>query len=419
MIARLLPAPVRLAARLSADSADTPETRLEKTILIVGSSVGVASSLVWTTFYALLGEPAAAWLTLIGYGGGLAFNTLLYSRTHHYPFYRLSQFALITVIPFLLTVALGGLAASGAVILWAFFAVLGVGSFYNLRTALIWFGLYVILVVAAAMLPAAWLVGGPRPAAETLILFLLNILGVSTLPFLVLRYFVQERNTIAVLLRVEQAKSEGLLLNILPAAIAERLKTEPSTIADSYDAVTILFADVVNFTPLATRITPTAAVDLLNDIFSEFDMLAERYGVEKIKTIGDGYMVAAGVPLPRADHAPAVAAMALEMLAYMQRRAQGDPPRLDLRIGIHSGPVVAGVIGQKKFLYDLWGDTVNTASRMESQGMPGRIQITATTYALIRDEFLCEPRGTIVVRGKGEMVTWYLVGRRTTAEQAA
>jgi guanylate cyclase len=259
-------------------------------------------------------------------------------------------------------------------------------------------------------LPPALLLGGPRPVEVSLILFILNIVGVSSFPFVTLRYFVTERDRAFGLLRLEQEKSEHLLLNILPEEIAARLKEDTSTIANHYDAATILFADVVNFTPLSTILSPTQAVDLLNEIFSHFDALAEHYVLEKIKTIGDGYMVAGGVPTPRPDHAQAVARMALDMLAYIRARPVTAGTPLDIRIGLNSGPVVAGVIGQKKFLYDLWGDTVNTASRMESHGEPGQIQISQATYALIKDEFVCERRGLILVKGKGEMETWFLRG---------
>src|SRR6185369_4775616 len=177
----------------------------------------------------------------------------------------------------------------------------------------------------------------------------------------------------------------------------------------------ILFADVVDFTPFAQRLPAAEVVGMLDRLFSYFDSLAERYGLEKIKTIGDCYMVAAGVPTPRADHAHAIARMALDM-----REAMGDADAvgdlgMELRIGINSGPVVAGVIGRKRFLYDLWGDAVNTASRMESHGSPGQIQITRATYELVEDEFVCEPRGTLEVKGKGAMETWYLVGPRGAA----
>jgi adenylate cyclase len=176
--------------------------------------------------------------------------------------------------------------------------------------------------------------------------------------------------------------------------------------------VSILFADVVDFTPLAERLPPAEVVGVLDRLFSHFDGLAERYGLEKIKTIGDCYMVAAGVPAPRSDHAHALALMALDMQAAMRSVDEVRQLGLELRIGINSGPVVAGVIGRKRFLYDLWGDAVNTASRMESHGTSGRIQITRATKELLEDEFVCESRGTISLKGKGETETWYLVGRR-------
>ena len=175
-----------------------------------------------------------------------------------------------------------------------------------------------------------------------------------------------------------------------------------------------LFADVVDFTPLAERLPPTKVVAVLDHLFSHFDMLAERYGVEKIKTIGDCYMVAAGVPSPRADHAQVLAQIALEMQAAMGTVDGIGEFGLELRVGINSGPVVAGVIGRKRFLYDLWGDAVNIASRMESHGTSGRIQITRETKDLLGDEFICEPRGPIAVKGKGEIEAWYLSAPRTS-----
>ncbi|HET9520790.1 MAG TPA: adenylate/guanylate cyclase domain-containing protein, partial [Candidatus Limnocylindrales bacterium] len=171
-------------------------------------------------------------------------------------------------------------------------------------------------------------------------------------------------------------------------------------------------ADVVEFTPMAATMTPMRLVDLLNEVFQCFDDLVEAYDLEKIKTIGDCYMVAAGVPTPRADHARVTALMALDMRDAMRSDDDVGHLGLELRIGINSGPVVAGVIGRKRFLYDLWGDAVNTASRMESHGTPGRIQVTRATYELLREEFDLEPRGTVPIKGKGDVETWYLIGRR-------
>lgn len=182
--------------------------------------------------------------------------------------------------------------------------------------------------------------------------------------------------------------------------------------SDQFTSASVLFADVVNFTPRIEQLPPAEVVQLLDRLFGHFDTLAERYGLEKIKTIGDAYMVASGVPNPRPDHAQAVASLALDMVAATAPDGAVGDLGLDLRVGINSGPVMAGVIGRKRFLYDLWGDAVNTASRMESEGVPDRIQITEATHELICDEFVCEPRGTVQVKGKGAMETWYLLGRR-------
>jgi len=211
-------------------------------------------------------------------------------------------------------------------------------------------------------------------------------------------------------LRLEQEKSDRLLLNVLPQAIAERLKQDQSIIADTFAEVTVLFADIVGFTQISSQISPPELVSLLNEIFSTFDRLAQKHGLEKIKTIGDAYMVVGGLPMPRIDHAEAIAQMALDMQQAITEFSDTHDRNFSIRIGINSGPVVAGVIGIKKFIYDLWGDTVNTASRMESHGLPGCIQVTSATYQRLQDKYLLESRGTIEVKGKGEMNTYFLTG---------
>jgi adenylate cyclase len=212
-------------------------------------------------------------------------------------------------------------------------------------------------------------------------------------------------------LKAEKDKSEQLLLNILPQAIAERLKEDSEAIAENFDEVTILFADIVGFTPLSARLQPLQLVNLLNDIFSAFDALVEKYDLEKIKTIGDAYMVASGLPIPRPDHADAIANMALEMQAAVNHFQAKHNETLKIRIGINTGVVIAGVIGKKKFIYDLWGDAVNIASRMESSGKPGSIQVTAATYECLKNHYVFVERGIITVKGKGEMRTYWLQGK--------
>ena len=240
--------------------------------------------------------------------------------------------------------------------------------------------------------------------------------------------FVKRKQAEAAL-RHQQEQTERLLLNILPEPIANRLKQvgagvklAPTNIAESFAEVTVLFADIVGFTQIAAALSPIQLVELLNQIFSAFDQLTEQHGLEKIKTIGDAYMVVGGLPTRRADHAEAIAEIALDMQAEMARfnihdMGRHDLPPLRLRIGIHTGPVVAGVIGCKKFNYDLWGDTVNTASRMESHGLPEQIQVTAATYERLQAQYLFEQRGGVEVKGKGQMTTYLLIGRKSIQQR--
>jgi len=223
---------------------------------------------------------------------------------------------------------------------------------------------------------------------------------------------LQELNRQHDLLQQEKAKSEHLLLNILPKTIAERLKTqgERKIIADEIEQATVLFGDIVGFTPMSSTLPPDELVRRLNGLFSRFDTLAVELGVEKIKTVGDAYMAAAGVPVAMAEHAEVAALMALRMLEELKRYNTEHDLDIVLRIGMHSGKLVAGVIGKNKFVYDLWGDTVNVAQRMESHGEPGEIQITEVTYGLVKDRFFCEPRGEVEVKGRGRMRTYRLKG---------
>jgi class 3 adenylate cyclase len=218
-------------------------------------------------------------------------------------------------------------------------------------------------------------------------------------------YFVRQRDRF-------QKESDDLLHNILPEQIANRLKAGDATIADSFESASVLFVDVVEFTPLSSGMTPHELVGLLDSLFTTFDGFVEELGLEKIKTVGDAYMVASGVPELREDHAEAIADLALQIRDHVSAH-DFEGHKLRVRIGINSGPVVAGIIGRHKFSYDLWGDVVNTASRMEAHGVPGTIQVTASTYGLIRNKFVCEPRGLISVKGKGEMEAYFLVSRRS------
>jgi class 3 adenylate cyclase len=269
----------------------------------------------------------------------------------------------------------------------------------------VWFGVTPLIFLAVADLPedtAAQLVGGA--VSDLALLAAVLLLGEA----------VRGRRALDAehrLLLAERERSERLLLNVLPAPIAARLKQGDAVIADEFPEVTVLFADLVDFTLRSRDSTPEQVVRVLDELFSALDRLAERHGLEKIKTVGDAYMVVGGLPKPRPDHAEAVAEMALAVREEVPRHLDPDGQPLAVRIGIATGPVVAGVIGRRKFSYDLWGDTVNTASRMESGGVPGCIQVTDRTYRRLRDRYRFRRRGPVEVKGKGELVTWFLVAR--------
>jgi guanylate cyclase len=312
-------------------------------------------------------------------------------------------FAADIISDVLITVVQGGLYLSGLQVGWSLIVVLGALVSFSIREAVYWFGVFVVAVIVAvgssSFLDPRYRVAGGSEADGAF-----TIVVATALVFLVMAYFVRQRNRY-------QRQSDNLLHSILPAGIAEQLKTDTGMIADQFDDVTVLFADVVDFTPMSATMNPRELVGLLNEVFTDIDRIVEELGLEKIKTVGDEYMVAAGVPIPRPDHAHVIADLALRIRDHVATREFGGH-QVTFRMGINSGSVVAGIIGQRKFAYDLWGDVVNTASRMESHGSAGRIQIPTTTHALVKDEFLCERRGEIDVKGKGRVETWFVNARR-------
>jgi len=401
---------VRLT-QIGADPQDDDDTRAAKALLVLISVLILPVSLLWAALYLAFGSPVG-WVPLL-YFAVLLGSIVVFSRTRNFGQLLLVGQVAILLAPTLSMIPLGGFLAAGGVGLWGILAPLGALVFSDVRSAVGWYAAYVVVFLGSGI--AGEVLGGVSPAVPELftsVMLGLNVVVGGTIVFTLLALFAAQRRNALAALRVEQAKSESLLLNILPRSIADKLKAETQTIADQFSSVSILFADVVDFTPLAERLPPAEVVGILDHLFRHFDQLADRYELEKIKTIGDCYMVASGVPAPRADHARALALMALDMQAAMSSVGEVGHLGLGLRVGINSGPVVAGVIGRKRFLYDLWGDAVNIASRMESHGTSGRIQITRATKELLEDEFVCERRGTISVKGKGEMEAWYLVARR-------
>ena len=406
---------VRLAD-VGADPSDDEETRLQKALLVLIALLILPIAGIWAVLY-LSFDAWTGWVAVLYAVISLA-SIVVFARTRNFDLLLNIQLAAIAMAPTLSMAFIGGFLPTGGVGLWGILAPLGALVFRGVASGIRWFIAWLVLFLGSGLGAAVLGWDSPLEPWFSNLMLALNISVGGVIVFMLLALFAKQRRDALAGLRIAQARAENLLLNILPGSIAERLKDSPQTIADQFPAASVLFADVVDFTPRSNGLTAAEVVGLLDRLFGEFDTLAERYDLEKIKTIGDAYMVAAGVPDPRPDHAHALALLALDMVAAT--RSDGAVGDLDLvlRIGINSGPVVAGVIGRKRFLYDLWGDAVNTASRMESQGTPDRIQITRATYDLIKDDFVCEYRGTVPVKGKGEMETWYLVRRMPQAQVA-
>jgi guanylate cyclase len=382
------------------------EERRHKVTLVVLSGICFVASIVWgTLYYAILGPTITVAIT---YGFTIVVGTalLVFLVTKRFALLLYPFFLMILWNPIAMQWSLGGFAASGVLMTWSVLAPVCALMFQSIRKAVWWFLAYLALLAVSLFFDdqiRQWAVSVSH--TTSMLFFGMNIIGPSVALFLSMMYFVNA-------FQREHERSEELLLNILPEPIAERLKEGEEIIADGYSDVTILFADIVDFTRLATRKTPQELVILLNKVFSAFDRLALRHGLEKIKTIGDAYMVVGGLPEPRPDNAQAIAEMALDMHAEMERLGIEFGEPLSLRIGIETGPAVAGVIGKQKFAYDLWGDSVNTASRMESHGVENHTQLAESAYKRLKENYVFEERGIINVKGKEKMKTYFLMGKR-------
>jgi guanylate cyclase len=392
-------------ARIGTLPTDSPDEALRKETLVLSAGVITALAVIWVVSYGILGLYLSAAIPFAYQVVSVA-NLFVFAQTKRYRFFRASELGLSLVLPFLLQLSLGGFVSSSGVVLWSFTAPLGALLFSGRREAVRWFIAFLLLMALAGVLdPLLADKAAMIPSWVIVLFFVNNVLGVTGTCYFLLHYFVRERDRAAALVAAERERSERLLLNILPERIAERLKSGESVIADGAPEVGVLFADIAGFTPMSSAMTPDDTVRLLDRVFTAFDQLAAEYELEKIKTIGDAYMVASGLSEPHAGHAERLARMALAM----QREAKRNPT-FQLRIGIDIGPVVAGVIGRSKFIYDLWGDTVNTASRMESLGILGGIQVTERAHDHLAPEFEFEDRGVAEVKGKEPMRTYLLVG---------
>ncbi len=363
-IQRALP----FVVNIGIDPNESEVVRLQKSSLVLGSLMFIMAGALWGILYFLFGRTIAG-LIPFSYAIISFLSMIVFHFTRRFQFFLFSQLLLILFLPFLLMIALGGFVKSSGIILWSLISPLVALLFYEPRRALLWLVAYLGLVIVSGFLESRPLVSSSLSPMLVTLFFVMNIGAVSTIVITLLAYFVGQKNLLFQLLQAEQAKSEGLLLNILPKDIASRLKRGEELIADNYESVSIMFVDLVDFTPLSATSDPKAMVTLLSEIFSYFDQLVEKYDVSKIETVGDSYVVAAGLPIPCEDHAALVTHLALDIRAYFEQDVFLEGQPVHCRIGIHSGPIIAGVIERKKISYNVWGDTVNTASRMQSHGI--------------------------------------------------
>lgn len=341
-------------------------------------------------------------------------SLLVFYHFKRFDAFTFTQLVMLLVMPFFMQWIIGGFQASSGVAFWAILSPVGALMILGTRQSTPWFILFGVLAVLSWWLNSLFSMHAlPIPSDIRDAFFAINMAGVSGILYIVMRYFQSQKAKVLEALAIEKSRSEQLLRSILPDSVAQRLhEAQGARIADSHEAVTILFADIVNFTQISATMSPTQVVDMLNHVFSRFDQLATQYGVEKIKTIGDAYMVIAGAPNPRHDHAQVIADMALAMPAVLREVSHEIGQSLEMRIGINSGAVVAGIIGNTRFSYDLWGDAVNLASRMEHTGLPNQIQVSASTCALLNQDYVFEPRNGVEIKGKGTVSTYWLKSKK-------
>jgi guanylate cyclase len=386
--------------RSGLDSADPEGEALRRQSLVVMTLGIVVLATAWVITYALLGLYLSAAIPF-GYQVITVAGLILMARTGRFRAFQNVQLGLMLILPALLQWSLGGFRSSSGVLLWALAAPLGALVFTSRPGP--WFLGHLGLTAASGVIEP-FLEPAPIPQSVVVVFFVLNIGAVSAVVYYLLRHFI--RGLVA-----ERQKSDLLLLNVLPASVARRLKAGERRLADRFGEAAILFADIVGFTSVSEDIDADALVGFLDDLFTRFDSLADRRGLEKIKTVGDAYLAIAGVPELGTGGVDAVADAALEMRDLVKGLRFPNGEALRLRIGIDVGPVIGGVIGTRKFAYDLWGDTVNTASRMESSSLPGEIQVSERAYRRLADRYRFRSRGPVEVKGKGTIPTYLLMAR--------
>jgi class 3 adenylate cyclase len=409
----------RLASGIVDDS-DNEELRLRKTILLFASGATAIAAFVWLGIYWLMGLKLPTTIPFL-YQVLTALILGIYLKTRNFDFYRMAQLALFLFAPFVIQWSIGSFVNSSGIVLLALLAPVGAMVVYGPRESIPWFAAYVVLTILSGLFDY-YLADGTLsgvPMRTVAVFFVLNFTILSSIVYLLLRYFVMTKDMFQadlsrqhVLLREAQEQSEQLLNTILPPKIAQRLKRQ-DTIADGHPDVTVMFADIVNFTRMAEEENPKEVVAFLNTVFRRFDELAEKHGVDKIKTIGDAYMVAGGLSGEGSQYVDSVVDMALDMLRLAAIDEEMKKYNVAFHIGVATGPVFAGVIGAKRFTYDLWGDTVNIASRITAEATANMILVDSMTYRRLRQRYRFDEGREVTVKGKGSMTIYQLTGKRT------
>lgn len=395
------------------------EDKLRRDLLIFACAFMNLAVVLWLAIYWIMGLHFSANVPLFYQLVSVA-SLVHFLKTKKFEAFRFVQLCLFLFVPFVMQWSIGSAVTSSGVMLWALLAPVGALVVSGWRDSIPWFIAYIVMTVVSGFFD--YYLGSDNGSGVSMktigFFFALNFAAMSSILYFLVRYFVVEMDKIRnqldqqhQLLAEEQKKSERVLLNVLPNSIAQRLKNNAGLIADGHADVTVMFADLVNFTQLTESLSPEQMVSLLNTIFSGFDELCEKYDVEKIKTIGDAYMVVGGLNRENTNYTSDIADLALEMRKLVNSHPELSRFKLGIHTGIATGPVVAGVIGTKRFIYDLWGDTVNVASRLTDEAVQDVIQVDRMTYNRIRHEYAFEPPATVHVKGKGEMVMYRLTAR--------
>ena len=402
----------------------SPEEKLSGDMLLFSTALMALASVLWLSIYWGLGLRFSTSIPL-AFLFLSAGNMFFFMRTRKLDIFCVTQLTMFLFTPFIMQWSIGNFVNASGVSLWALLAPVGAIVILGTRESMPWFIAYIFMTAMSGYFDYALQWDTKQLDQKTVaIFFVLNFVSISAMVYVLLWYFSKEKSKLRAVVEaqttavsIEKDLSERLLLNILPQPIADRLKRQETNIADGHADVTVMFADIVNFTQMSEEMSPNETVQLLNNIFSEFDTLAEKHGIEKIKTIGDAYMAAGGLRSTTTQYVDAMADMTIEMLDFVANYTAANGEKLSLRIGVATGPVVAGVIGRRKFSYDLWGDTVNIASRMASEAQPGCAQVDLVTYRRLHNRYRFDQVQQIQIKGKGPMQVYRLLGKQVAQKE--